>query len=454
MCKETTSVPDWCVKKINDVWQLKVSVSEPPELEINAEALRLKLDASSDSLTLPFPEQALPVDPDTAKCKFSKRRGELVIEWPCGAETMRTEYPKPLEGKAEAAAPRASSTQDLNAATEDKSRDTAVVSESVSVIKADEKASEIAAEEGKEDDSDSSTTAPEATGDESDSTAVPAEEAKEDASTTDEQDDEPSPSAEEWKARGNAAVKSGDHEMALQCYTSGISKVGGDSEAEALLRSNRAMCLHKLSRYQEAANDAKRCVDLKPDFVKGYLRGAMALRACGQPAEALALLKRAPVNDEACSLAAEIRPEAEASEKARIEALPEAERTKEEGNVLFRKGRFEAAAEKYGEALSLCADQEGSLALAIRNNRAACFHQVSDFTAVIKDTTFVLERDPQNIKALIRRMLALEPLERYEQALRDARVVLSQDPRNEMANKVQHRLGKLVRDLNRTNGAA
>merc|ERR1711881_54869 len=206
-------------------------------------------------------------------------------------------------------------------------------------------------------------------------------------------------------------------------------------------------------RHQEAADDANKCVDLKPDFVKGYLRGAMALRALARPTEALALLKRAPRNDEAGSLAAEIRPEAEAAEKARIESLPMAERAKEEGNALFRKGLFEPAIEKYAEALGHCEEPEGSLALSIRNNRAACHHQLSDFGAVIKDTNFVLEREPNNIKALAQRMLALEPLERYEQALKDARAVLLLDPRNEMANKVQHRLGKLVRDLNRANDA-
>merc|ERR1712178_525252 len=164
--------------------------------------------------------------------------------------------------------------------------------------------------------------------------------------------------------------------------------------------------------------------DLKPDFVKGYLRCAMALRALERPAEALAFLKRAPVNDEACALAAEIRPEAEAAEKARIEALPQAERTKEEGNIFFRKGLFEDAVHKYTEALAICGEPEGSLALSICNNRAACYHQLSDFGAVIKDMSFVLEREPHNLKALTRRMLALEPMERYEQALRDARSVL------------------------------
>ena len=68
---------------------------------------------------------------------------------------------------------------------------------------------------------------------------------------------------------------------------------------------------------------------------------------------------------------------------------------------------------------------------------------------MIKDTTFVLEREPENMKALLRRMLAYEPLEKYEAALNDARSVLSQCPGNEKANKVQHRLGKLVRDMHR-----
>lgn len=267
-------------------------------------------------------------------------------------------------------------------------------------------------------------------------------------------DEESGATPQEWRARGNAAVKICDHDMAVACYSSGIAKATNDGEAEVLLRSNRSMCFYKLGRYQEAIDDALRCVHLNHTFIKGYLRGAMALRALARPSEALALLKRAPVNDEACSLAAEIRPEAEAMEKARIEALPEAERAKEEGNVLFRKGLFEEAAERYTWALGLCEEPDGGLALSIRNNRAACNHQISDFGSVVKDTNFVLEREPQNVKALVRRMLALEPLERYEQAFEDARAVLLQQPRHEVANKVQHRLGKLVRDLSRAKSEA
>jgi len=407
--------------------------------------------------------QALPLNPDAARCTFSKRRGELVVEWPCGSDHLvdpaeKEALEKAAEEKVAAEQAAAGEVALGTAAAEDAAEAKAAEKEAAEMAVAEkgtaEKVAVDMAAEGKA--SAEVAAAEEAAAEqpvaESEVAATgesPPAEVNESGTAA-----EAALTAEEWRARGNAAVKSGDHETAIACYSSGITQAGIDSEAEALLRSNRALCLHKLGRYEEAVCDAERCVTLKPEFVKGYLRGAMALRAAGRPTEALALLKRAPVNDEACALAAEVRPEAEAAERARIDALPEAERMKEEGNVLFRKGLFEAAAEKYTEALSLCKELEGSLALSIRNNRAACYHQISDFHAVIKDTNFVLEREPRNCKALLRRMLALEPLERYEQALQDARGVLIQDPRNEMANKVQHRLGKLVRDLSRANGGA
>jgi len=261
---------------------------------------------------------------------------------------------------------------------------------------------------------------------------------------------EPSLTSEEWRAKGNEAVKAGRLEDAVMHYSSGLAASSeADVESVTLLRSNRSLCFHKLGRQEEAVEDAKLCVALKPDFVKGYLRGALALKAMGQPAEAMAFLKRCPANDEASNLVAELRPAAEEAERKRIESLSGPEKCKEEGNALFRKGLFEKALEKYSEALHSCDDQNSEIALALRNNRAACYHQLSDFSSVAKDACFVLEREPNNLKALARRMLAYEPLEKYEAALADARAVLRQDPRHEAANKVQHRLGKLVRDLQR-----
>merc|ERR1712232_715932 len=145
----------------------------------------------------------------------------------------------------------------------------------------------------------------------------------------------------------------------------------------------------------------------------------------------------------------------EAAEKARIENLPPKEKAQAEADALFGKGLFEAAAARYSEVIGFCVDApEGPLALAAYTGRAACRHQLSDFEAVVADTSFVLERDPTNVPALTRRMLALEPLEKYKAALADARVVIQQEPRNDLANKVQHPLSKLVRDLEREQGKA
>lgn len=260
-----------------------------------------------------------------------------------------------------------------------------------------------------------------------------------------------SKTADEWKGVGNEAVKKNDHKAAYEAYSSGL-KVEPD---HAILLSNRALSLHKLGRLEEAATDALRCTVLRPDFIKGFVRGAMVLKELKRPQEAYDLIKRSPgKNEEAEQLAATLRPEVEALEKKRIAALGGAEKIKEEGNALFKKGLFEQALETYTKALKLCKDPKADMALAIRNNRAGCYHQLSNFHGVVEESTFVLEQQPDNAKALMRRMLALEPLEKYEQALADARKVLQLAPGNEAANKLQHRLGKIVRDQQKEKGGA
>jgi len=387
MCKgsEASSLPAWELTDHGKMWRVALEIaSGPPEVELSHDALRLRFSPGAEAVVVPLPAHALPIDPELARCTFSRKAGKLLIEWP-----------RVVEASCEQAA---------------------------------------AAEESCETVQEAETS----------ERTLPAE-------TEDAQPDEQcTRTAEEWRAEGNDAVKAGNLEEAVRCYSAGLAAGGGDV---SLLRSNRSLCLHRLGREEEAVEDARRCVALRPDFVKGYLRGAVALKALGQFEEALAFLRRCPPNDEASQLVSELKPVAEAAEKERIAALAGPERCKEEGNVLFRKGLFEAALEKYSEALKVCEDQEGALALALRNNRAACYHQLSDFENVVKDSSFVLGLETTNLKALVRRMLAYEPLEKYEKALNDARAVLQQDPRHPLANKVQHRLSNLVRDIHRSGGA-
>lgn len=81
-------------------------------------------------------------------------------------------------------------------------------------------------------------------------------------------------------------------------------------------------------------------------------------------------------------------------------------------NHLLQAANFPGAIEKYTEAYNACKDKTSKLALTILNNRAACYQQLSTFTKVVEDCSHVLEHDENNVKALLRRGLAMEALER------------------------------------------
>jgi tetratricopeptide (TPR) repeat protein len=436
---------------------------EQPEVEVSALAIRLQLPGKSLA-TFQIPSEAQPLLVEKAKCSFSSKRKELFIEWPrsaevkpspSDAETTASESETESDSTAVAAEAPADDKHDaktaITEAADDDLRDNVAASDvaeedSPAQTEADASAAVNSAETVSEAPVDSSATADS----NCNHSAAAAPEAAANAEEVAAETAVVEYDAEEWRTMGNAAVKAGDMEEAIRCYSSGLAVGGGD---RALLHSNRALCFCQLGRHEEGFEDAKQCVTLRPDFFKGYVRGAKALRTLGRPEEALAFLKKCPKNDEAGALAAELKPEAEAAEAARIASLDGPERAKAEGDVLFRRGLFETALVKYSEALKACEDQESTAALVIRNNRAACYHQLSDYSSVVADTNYVLQKEPGNFKALFRRMLALEPMERYEAALEDARALIRQDPRNDVANKVQHRLSKLVRDIQRESRA-
>ena len=152
-----------------------------------------------------------------------------------------------------------------------------------------------------------------------------------------------------------------------------------------------------------------------------------------------------PENADLKTLLTNVRARYESMDAKRKSGLTGADALKEEANDLFKKASFEEAIPMYTKALAACTDKGSELAISIMNNRAACNQQLSNFSAVIDDTTAVLEVDSNNVKALIRRALALEAKERYRIALADIRKVLAINPTIDIANRAQHRLGQAVR---------
>jgi len=443
----------WQLEQRGESWRLAVEAQARPNVDLSSTAIKLELSDAGETVVLPMPSIALPIDITCTSCKYSKKRGELVLEWPASKDSKTSQASK--ENVAAANEQAAEETQ--TSAADDKASVEATPAAEIQSTAADDKAS-VEATPVEETES-SSTEAPaseEAGSTESSGAEETESEAAEEAGSIEAPVPEETGSidglkaedpmieemsAEDFKNLGNEAIKKNDLKTALEHYNNGLRVDPG----HAMILSNRALCHHKLGNLQDALEDAQGVIALKPDFYKAFIRGAMVLRELKRPQEAMTLLKKAPHNDEVGKLVSEVRPEAEAAEEARLASLDGPEKIKEEGNALFKKGLYEQAMPKYTQIIEKFPEAQPDLLLAVRNNRAACNHQLSNFHAVIEDSTWVLERDPENLKALVRRMIALEPLEKYERALEDARHILRHCPGHEVANKVQHRLGRLVR---------
>ena len=72
--------------------------------------------------------------------------------------------------------------------------------------------------------------------------------------------------AEELKNASNAALKSGNNEEAIKHYSEAIKL----DPSNHVLYSNRAAVYAKLERYEESLEDAKKCVEVKPDWAKVF----------------------------------------------------------------------------------------------------------------------------------------------------------------------------------------
>lgn len=175
---------------------------------------------------------------------------------------------------------------------------------------------------------------------------------------------------------------------------------------------------------------------MNPNFVKAYHRHGIALKALKQYEAALATLRAGQKvdfnNRDLNKLIQEIEPLQEQVELAKRSGMSPAELLKQKGNDAFKKASFETAIDFYSQAIEACTSSHDELAISCYNNRAACNQQLSAFSAVIRDCSHVLEFEVDNQKALLRRALAYEGLERYRLALQDIRALLAINPNIEV----------------------
>ncbi|XP_077275601.1 protein unc-45 homolog B-like [Temnothorax americanus] len=122
-----------------------------------------------------------------------------------------------------------------------------------------------------------------------------------------------------------------------------------------------------------------------------------------------------------------------------------AQKWKEKGNEKFNKGNWSEALSDYTNALNLV--ENNTEKTVYYKNRAAAYLKLNDYENAIEDCDSALKICCN--KALYRRCQALEALDRFEEAYRDAEIIISSDPNNKVIQLVKKRLHKIVQGCRR-----
>ncbi|XP_076935240.1 E3 ubiquitin-protein ligase CHIP-like [Bidens hawaiensis] len=119
----------------------------------------------------------------------------------------------------------------------------------------------------------------------------------------------------------------------------------------------------------------------------------------------------------------------------------QAEQLKQDGNLYFKKNRFNAAIDAYTEAITLSNDVS-----VYYSNRAVCFRKLSEWTRVEQDSKKAVELDQSSVKGHFMLGLALLQREKNDQGIKELERALDlgrgANPQSYMVEEIWQELAK------------
>lgn len=181
------------------------------------------------------------------------------------------------------------------------------------------------------------------------------------------------------KKAANGLFQQKKYAEALTLYTLAVELTDGQRH---VYLSNRSACLQALGRWERAADDARRVVELEPAFAKGHLHLARSLVSLDRKIEACEVLEEGIEDgpEDASSLEkllAELR-------TARPPPAPPGQQSRQlrdAATLNYKRGLYKEALALYTKCLALDCDQ----ADAVLANRAACWLMVNETQRAVDD---------------------------------------------------------------------
>jgi len=129
-----------------------------------------------------------------------------------------------------------------------------------------------------------------------------------------------------------------------------------------------------------------------------------------------------------------------------VEITEDANSMKEKGNEAFKRSEWDNSITFYTKAIKLGEKEKNKELPIFYKNRAAAYLKIEAYERAESDCTKSLEYQANDQKALFRRVQALEALERFEEAYRDARTIWNNDQNFKPIQPYLERLHKVVQD--------
>lgn len=111
---------------------------------------------------------------------------------------------------------------------------------------------------------------------------------------------------------------------------------------------------------------------------------------------------------------------------------------KQEGNSAFKKGQFARACELYTAGFEATTIDDADMRSVFLYNRACCEFNLSKFEKCVTDCSSALSYNPKYCKALFRRALAQEKLEKYSESADDLEKLFEQEPELRVAHVAEY----------------